>query len=140
MAVSTVNALEVLTAKELVSHCALHSTDPKGTDGQYCIRNIQGFIDGVISTDARVMLNAENAIIDSDTFSERRIRTGMPGNTDRYRAAQLTGFGLGDFLHLRNEVDLVLAKRTNKPVDEEKDEPTMECIYQSLLINHPCQQ
>ena len=96
MSVSTVNALEVLTAKELASHCALLSSQPQGVDGQYCTRYIQGFIDGAIATDARVMLNAENAISGNETFAERATRTRMPGSVDRSRAAKLAGFCLGD--------------------------------------------
>ena len=52
-------AVAVLTVHELVSHCALMETQPTGADAQYCIRYIQGFIDGAVATDARVMLNAE---------------------------------------------------------------------------------
>jgi Na+/H+ antiporter NhaB len=41
---------EVLTARELASHCKAIPKASDSTDGQYCIRYIQGFIDGAIVT------------------------------------------------------------------------------------------
>ncbi|MCF2949186.1 hypothetical protein L0668_13785 [Paraglaciecola aquimarina] len=134
MTVFTVNAVEVLTAKELTSHCKLLSSEPEGIDGQYCIRYIQGFIDGAIATDARVMLNAENAISKSETFSERAMRTRMPGRSDLSRAAKLAGFCLGDPLPIREVVNLVV-KDLNAHT---KEEPAMEVVYNSLIKNYPC--
>lgn len=140
MSTSTANALEVLSAKELASHCALLSTKPQGVDGQYCVRYIQGFIDGAIATDARVMLNAENAVSGNETFAERAMRTRMPGRVDRSRAAKLAGFCLGDPLPLRDVVNVIVADLTGQQVSKTKDEPAMEVVYKSLLKNYPCKQ
>lgn len=141
MSISTVNALEVLSAKELASHCTLLNTEPQGVDGQYCVRYIQGFIDGAIATDVRVMLNAENAISGNETFAERAMRTRMPGRVDRSRAAKLAGFCLGDPLPLRDVVDVVVTDLTTQQKNSAaKDEPAMEVVYKSLLKNYPCKQ
>lgn len=140
LSVSTANALEVLSAKELSSHCALLSTQPQGVDGQYCIRYIQGFIDGAIATDARVMLNAENAVSGKETFAERAMRTRMPGRLDFSRAAKLAGFCLGDPLPLRDVVNVVVDDLTAQQLSTVKDEPAMEVVYKSLLKNYPCKQ
>lgn len=131
-------AIEVLTAQELASHCAHLDNDSEGVDGQYCIRYIQGFIDGAIATDARVMLNAESASNDSETFTERAIRTRLPSRADRFRAANLAGFCLGDPLPLRNVVDLVVADLSNLPDSKAKNEPAMEVVYRSLQQHYPC--
>ncbi|MGK0500207.1 MAG: hypothetical protein ACJAYG_001854 [Oceanicoccus sp.] len=136
--VPSAKAIEVLTAKELASHCVLLSTEPEGVDGQYCVRYIQGFIDGAIATDARVMLNAESAIADKETFTERAIRTRMPSRADLSRAAGLAGFCLGDPLPLRDVVDVVVADLAAQQGNTENDEPAMEVVYQSLLKNYPC--
>jgi hypothetical protein len=140
MSVSTANAVEVLSSQELTSHCALLKTDPEGVDGQYCIRYIQGFIDGAIATDARVMLNAEDAITGNESFAERAMRTRMPGSIDRSRAAKLAGFCLGDPLPLRDVVDVVVADLIAQQENKEKDDPAMEVVYKSLLKNYPCKQ
>jgi hypothetical protein len=136
ISVPTVNALEVLTSKELASHCALLKTEPQGVDGQYCTRYIQGFIDGAIATDARVMLNAESG----ENFSDRAMRTRMPGRLDRSRAAKLAGFCLGDPLPLRDVVNVVVADLIAQQDSKAKSEPAMEVVYKSLLKNYPCKQ
>jgi hypothetical protein len=140
MSVSTANALEELSSKELASHCALLKTEPEGVDGQYCVRYIQGFIDGAIATDARVMLNAENAVSGNETFAERAMRTRMPGRVDRSRAAKLAGFCLGDPVPLRDVVDVVVADLAAQQNNTAKNEPAMEVVYISLLNNYPCIQ
>jgi hypothetical protein len=140
MSLSTANALEVLSSKELASHCNKLSAHPDGVDGQYCIRYIQGFIDGAIATDARVMLNAENAISGNETFAQRAMRTRMPGRADLSRAAKLAGFCLGDPLPLRDIVNVVVADLEAQQLTEAKDEPAMEVVYKSLLKNYPCKQ
>ncbi|MCT8986788.1 Rap1a/Tai family immunity protein [Shewanella phaeophyticola] len=131
-------AIEVLTAQELSSHCALFHSEPESADGQYCVRYIQGFIDGAIATDARVMLNAESALESKETFSERAIRTRMPNRLDRSRAAGLAGFCLGDPLLLRDVANVIVADLIAQTDSSEGNEPAMEVVYQSLLKNYPC--
>ncbi|MDP5029943.1 MAG: hypothetical protein NWQ54_07570 [Paraglaciecola sp.] len=140
VSLSKANAVEVLTAQELASHCALLSTNPEGADGQYCVRYIQGFIDGAIATDARVMLSAENAISGNETFTERAMRTRMPGRVDLSRAAKLAGFCLGDPLPLRDVVDVIVVDLAAGLATTAKDEPAMEVVYKSLMKNYPCEQ
>lgn len=140
MSVQTANAMEVLTSKELASHCALLSSEPQGVDGEYCVRYIQGFIDGAIATDARVMLNAENGITGNETFAERAMRTRLPGSVDRSRAAKLAGFCLGDSLPLRDVVGVVVTDLAAQQGSLSQDEPAMEAVYTSLMTNYPCKQ
>lgn len=140
MLVPTAKALEVLTTQELTSHCALLGTEPDGVDDQYCVRYIQGFIDGAIATDARVMLNAESALSSSEAFRERAMRTRRPVHADRSRAAGLAGFCLGDPLPLRDLVDVIVADLVAQQDSTAKNEPAMETVYNSLLKNYPCKQ
>lgn len=141
LSAASVKAMEVLTAKELTSHCAFIVQDPYGIDGQYCLRYIQGFIDGAIATDARVMLNAESAISGNETFTERAMRTRIPSRYDRSRAAGLAGFCLGEPLKLREVVNNIVVDLLALQVEtqnSDKDEPAMEVVYKSLLKNYPC--
>ena len=138
LVVPAVKAVEVLSAQELASHCARLRSEPEGVDGQYCIRYIQGFIDGAVATDARVMLNAESGQQSSETFSERAKRTRAPSRADRFRAATLAGFCLGDPLPLRDVVDLVVADLAALPDGKGKNEPAMEVVYTSLQQHYPC--
>ena len=136
----TANAVEVLSSQELAAHCALLNKDPEGADGQYCVRYIQGFIDGAIATDARVMLSAENAISGNETFEQRAMRTRMPGRDDLSRAAKLAGFCLGDHLPLRDVVEVIVADLAASVSSTTADEPAMEAVYKSLMRNYPCDQ
>ena len=71
-------ALEVLTVHELVIHCEYVKTNPQGVDGQYCIRYIQGFIDGAVETDERIMQDLESSSGSMDVLTERAKRTRLP--------------------------------------------------------------
>ncbi len=140
LAVPGAKAVEELSAQELASHCALLNKDPEGVDGQYCIRYIQGFIDGAVATDARVMLNSESALKGSETFSERAKRTRAPSSyADRFRAASLAGFCLGEPLPLRDVVDVVVADLAKLPTDTVKNKAAMDVVYSSLQKHYPCQ-
>lgn len=132
-----VRAIEVLTVHELVSHCVHVEADPEGVDGQYCIRYIQGFIDGAVATDVRVMLNAERSS-ERETFTERAMRTRAPSRADRYRAAQLAGFCLGDPLPLREVVDQVVADLVKLDIGDTAGSPAREAVYGSLREHYPC--
>ncbi len=137
--VPAAKAVEVLSAQELSSHCALLISDPEGVDGQYCIRYIQGFIDGAVATDVRVMLNVEDTLGREETFSERAMRTRVPSLADRYRAASLAGFCLGDPLPLRAVVDAVVADLTAMLEKQSQDVPAMDVVYASLRQHYPCE-
>ena len=131
-------AVEVLTVHELVSHCVVMERDPEGADAQYCIRYIQGFIDGAVATDVRVMLNTEAGGERSETFSERAKRTRAPSRADRFRAAQLAGFCLGDPLPLAAVVDTVVADLVSIDKGDTAESPARDAVYNSLRQHYPC--
>jgi len=131
-------AVEVLTVHELISHCKLLAAEPEGRDAQYCIRYIQGFIDGAVATDVRVMLNTEAAGEREETFSERAKRTRTASRSDRFRAAQLAGFCLGDPLPLRAAVAAVVTDLTALDVGDSAGSPARDAIYDSLRKRYPC--
>ena len=132
-------AVEMLTVHELSSHCAMIEMQPEGADAQYCIRYIQGFIDGAVATDVRVMLSAESGPEREETFSERAQRTRAPvDRADRFRAAQLAGFCLGDPLPLRDVVDKVAADLALMDAGEDADSLARDTVYDSLREHYPC--
>jgi len=131
-------AVEVLSIHELVSHCLQLDTAPDDVDSQYCIRYIQGFIDGAVATDARVMINVEAELARTETFSERAMRTRAPSSSDRYRAARLAGYCLGDPLPLRNVIKVVVADLIALDVGESAYTPAREAVYSSLRDHYPC--
>lgn len=131
-------AVEVLNVHELVSHCERLEAEPEGTDAQYCIRYIQGFIDGAVATDARVMLSVETQSQQGESFSERAKRTRAPSRADQFRASRLAGFCLGDPLPLRDVVTLVVADLVTLDIGETAESPAREAVYESLQSHYPC--
>ena len=131
-------AVEVLSAGELNSHCVLLADDPDGVDGQYCIRYIQGFIDGAVATDARVMLNVEEKVSGSETYTQRAMRTRAPSRADMFRAAKLAGFCLGDPLPLRAVVDNVVASLGKLTEEQAANASAMDTVYAALVEHYPC--
>ena len=138
LAVSTAKALELLSARELSSHCAFIKDEPDGVDATYCIRYIQGFIDGAVATDVNVMLNVEAAPDSRETFTQRAMRTRAPSSADQHRAAQLAGFCLGEPLPLRDVVNVVVTDLQVLPNGQWKDATAMEFVYASLQRHYPC--
>ena len=129
-----VRAVEVLAAQELALHCKDLSVDRESADGQYCTRYIQGFIDGAVATDVRVMMNLEAELAHKETFSERAMRVRGP---DLQRAAGYAEFCLGDPLPLLEVVEKVVADLTGR----ERIAPKLaarEFVYASLRKHYPC--
>ena len=138
LTVSAARAVEVLTVHELISHCHRIEAEPEGTDAQYCIRYIQGFIDGAVATDVRVMLNVEADPDNRESFTQRAMRTRTPSRADQIRAAQLAGFCLGDPLPLREVVSRVVADLVALDIGDTAESPARDAVYQSLLDHYPC--
>lgn len=130
-----VQAIETLTAQELILHCKDFPDRSESTDGQYCIRYIQGFIDGAVATDERVMINVENEMKRKETYTERAIRTRSP----RDRAARYAEFCLGDPVPLREVVEKVVTDLNERKYTEE-DFAARVAVYASLRKRYPCSE
>ena len=130
--------IEVLSAQELILHCKDFPDRSESADGQYCIRYIQGFIDGAIATDERVMINVENELERKETYTERAIRTRSP-RSSRDRAARFAEFCLGDPEPLREVVEKVVADLNDRKHTEEGVAARV-AVYASLRKRYPCEQ
>ena len=128
-----VQAVTPLSAQELVSHCKVLPEQPESLDGQYCIRYIQGFIDGAVVTDTRVLLNIESEQDRKETYSERAMRT----RSARDRAAKYAEYCLGDPVPLREVVENVVNDLNQRKYTEEGVEAA-SVVYASLRKNYPC--
>jgi hypothetical protein len=49
-------AMETLYLEELSSHCIHYVENSGSKDGSFCLRYIQGFIDGAVAADGRVIV------------------------------------------------------------------------------------
>lgn len=131
-------AVELLSATELASHCKYYPDDNFSVDGEFCARYIQGFIDGAVTTDARVMLNVEADRKRGESFTERILRTRAPNRADYSRAARYAEFCLGDPVPLK-EVVLNVVNDLNLRADHSHAEAARETVYTSLKKHYPCE-
>ncbi len=130
-------AVEVLSAQELASHCKVFRQDSTSLDGEFCARYIQGFIDGAVATDARVMLSVESDLKTEETFTERAMRTRMPSRSEYNRAARYAGFCLGDPVPLK-EVVLHIVDDLEQQQDVKSTDAARDIVYASLTKHYPC--
>ena len=67
-------AVEVLPARDLAGHCKSLSSSAESAGAQFCTHYVQGFIDGAVSTDVRVMMNIEAEYEEGASLTEQEVR------------------------------------------------------------------
>ncbi|HSQ69134.1 MAG TPA: Rap1a/Tai family immunity protein [Steroidobacteraceae bacterium] len=131
-------AVEALTTAELVSHCEKYHDDTASEDRAFCIRYIQGFIDGAVATDARVMSSMAGEYEKEETFSERAMRTRLGTRLERYGATSYAGYCLGDPVPLQEVVEHVVEDSSDPKLTAAHD-LARELVYATLLTHYPCE-
>jgi hypothetical protein len=130
-------AVEPLSAIELASHCKQLRAAPEGADGIFCIRYVQGFIDGAVATDERVTLNVAEEYHKEETFSERATRIRIGQRLETYGGSYYAEFCLGEPSSLADVVAKVAAGLEQNP-------PTSDTllarnvVYKTLREQYPC--
>jgi len=137
-AASDARAVEALSTEELISHCAIYEQDPEGEDGIFCVRYIQGFIDGAVATDERVTYNVANEYDRDETFTERAIRTRLGSRIDRYGPSYYAEFCLGEPVPLAEVARVVIADLLELE-DLEGRELARDVVYATLRDEFPCE-
>lgn len=130
-------AVEPLSSAELESHCAHYRIDPEGKDGIFCVRYIQGFIDGAVATDARVTLNVAEEYEKEETFSERAIRIRLGKRLEDSGPSYYAEFCLGDPVP-KAEVVAKVVTALKKPGLIANSPLAREVVYQTLRTHYPC--
>lgn len=137
LAAPTTRAVEALSSEELLSHCDKYEEPEAEADRIFCLRYIQGFIDGAVATDERVMQNVARELGGEETFAERATRTRIGNRLERFGASVYAEYCLGDPVPLKEVVDHVV---------EDAQDPTVvariplarELVYQALRTHYPC--
>jgi hypothetical protein len=131
-------AVERLSAIELASHCEHVRKSPDSADGIFCIRYIQGFIDGAVATDERVTLNVADEYDKEETFSERATRIRLGQRMASYGSSYYAEFCLGDPVLLADVVEKVTMElEQNKP--ESETLLARNVVYSTLRKHYPCE-
>ena len=130
-------AVEPLSSEEFASHCIEYRAAPDGADGIFCVRYIQGFIDGAIATDERVTLNVVAEYERDESFVERAMRTRLGSQLERFGASYYADFCLGAPVPLEEVVDHVVGRleQTNFKTDAPL---ARSFVYQVLRDDYPC--
>ena len=136
LASSNANAVEALSTEELVSHCVYYEQDPESVDGVFCVRYIQGFIDGAVATDARVACHVANEYDRCDSCGERATRTRLGSRVERFET-YYAEFCLGEPVPLKTVVELVIADLEN--AERIANQPlARDFVYSTLRMQYPC--
>lgn len=137
LASSNARAVEALSTEELVSHCVYFEQDPDSVDGVFCVRYIQGFIDGAVATDERVTKNVADEYDKAESFSERAIRTRLGSRTERFKT-YYAEFCLGEPVPLKTVVELVVTDLEN--TKRVANQPlARDFVYTTLRQQFPCE-
>jgi len=135
-------AVEPLSTPELAEHCAHYPEEPEGEDAIFCVRYVQGFIDGAVATDERVAKNVAAEYEQEETYAERSIRTRSPSRFSdrlgRYGATVYAEFCLGAPVALKEVVDHVVDDLMNRKVLDEQL-LARDAVYAVLRRDYPCE-
>ena len=131
-------AVEALSTQELLSHCEKYHDEQAREDRVFCVRYIQGFIDGAVATDERVAYNVANEYDRDETFTERAIRTRLGSRIDRYGPSYYAEFCLGEPVPLAEVARVVIADLLELE-DLEGRELARDVVYATLRDEFPCE-
>lgn len=130
-------SVEPLSTPELAEHCSHYYENREGEDAIFCVRYVQGFIDGAVATDERVLENIAAEIDRDETFTERAIRNRI-GSRIRLRGPTVyADFCLGEPDSLESVVENVVDDLANR---EHLDENLLarDAVFATLRRVYPC--
>ncbi len=130
-------SVEPLSTPELAEHCAYLKDEPDGKDAIFCIRYVQGFIDGAVATDARVLENIATEFETDETFAERAIRSRIGSRVNRRGPTVYADFCLGEPDSLEEVVEKVADDLANRKVLD-KDLLARDAVFSTLRREYPC--
>ena len=134
MQAPSASAVEVISAQTLAGHC--ESFPGESVGARKCETYVQGFVDGAVATDVRVMLNVE-AEQRKETLTERAFRTRIGASTLR-RAAGYAEFCLGDPVPLQEVVTNVADDLKARADKLQASTAARDVVYASLRRHYPC--
>jgi len=130
-------SVEPLSTPELAEHCAFYHDDRNGKDAIFCVRYVQGFIDGAVATDARVLENVATEFDADETFAERAIRSRIGSRIERRGPTVYADFCLGEPDSLEEVVEKVVDDLANRKVLD-KDLLARDAVFSTLRREYPC--
>ncbi len=130
-------AVEALSTEELMSHCDKYYDETAQEDRVFCVRYIQGFIDGAVATDEQVTRNVVQEYDREETFAERAARTRIGARLEQFGSSVYADFCLGDPVPLKEVVEHVVEDATD-PARVAANPLARNLVYQTLREHYPC--
>ena len=132
-------AVEALSSKELAEHRAHYELNPEGKDATFCVRYVQGFLDGAVATDERVTLNVAAEYEQKETLTQRAIRTRAPKRSlHRYGSTVNADFCIGTPVPLKEVVEHVIGDLVDQKAIE-MHALARDSVYTVLRRDYPCE-
>ena len=131
-------SVEPLSTPELAEHCAFYHDDRDGKDAIFCVRYVQGFIDGAVATDARVLENIATQFDADESFAERAIRSRIGSRIKRRGPTVYADFCLGEPDSLQQVVEKVVDDLANRKVLDQ-DLLARDAVFTTLRRDYPCE-
>lgn len=130
-------AVEALSTEELDSHCDKYYDEEAEKDRIFCVRYIQGFIDGAVATDQRVAENIIKEYEAKESFSQRAVRTRIGSRLDSFGSSVYAEFCLGDPIPLKQVVESVVDAMENRELVA-ANPLARNLVYRILRQQYPC--
>lgn len=135
------SAVEPLQTSILAEHCSEYGMR-RSTAEDLCIRYVQGFIDGAVATDERVVRNLDREY--KESFTERALRTrGRPSRdsdlVSQFGSTYYADFCLGSPVPLKDVVAMV-AEHLNDPTKKSvhAHSNARDLVYYVMRTEYPC--
>lgn len=132
-------AVEALSTAELALHCEKYHHDDAEEDKIFCTRYVQGFIDGAIATDERVMRNVALEYEEIETFSQRAKRTRIGSRLERFGPTAYAEYCLGDPVPLKEVVEHVVEDMQNHELVDSYP-LARGLVYKTLRTHYSCDE
>ena len=134
-----VQAVEPLSTAEFASHCVKFHDPDAEEDRIFCVRYIQGFIDGAIATDERVTYNVAREFEERESFSQRATRTRIGNRLERFGSSVYAEFCLGDPVPLLEVVERVVQDTLNNTLVASTP-LARDLVYLTLRTHYACNE
>lgn len=131
-------AVEALSSAELALHCDKYHDENAPEDRTFCVRYIQGFIDGAVVTDERVTQNVTRELRQTESFSDRAARTRIGARLERLGPSVYAEYCLGNPVPLGEVVERVVSDLGDAALVE-ANPLARDIVYLTLRSNYPCQ-
>ena len=129
-------AIEPLTAEQLRQACVEFKGQADSPYSALCVYYVKGFLDGAVATDGRVAENVAAEIEESESFTERAIRTRVGSRLKEYGPSVYAEFCVGQPDPI---VDVVMhVVEELERYDDLEGVQAQNVVYASLRRHYPC--